>query len=64
MNLFHPNGFAIACDECGKTFSHGGRETFNSGAAARMTAKVQGWACPKDYPFKDLCPECREKAKR
>ena len=60
MQIYDDRGYGIACDRCGKTFSHGGRSIFKSAYAAVATAKEQGWKSLKSYAFGDCCPECRK----
>lgn len=63
MILRLKGGLGMACDCCGKTFSHGGRTTFMTAYAAVEAAKCQGWISLKNKP-KDLCCECRRKGSR
>ena len=60
MQLFHPKGYRIACDSCGKTFSVGGRSIFLSAYAAVEAAKEQGWKTSKSRVAGDVSPECRK----
>ena len=60
MNCYNPYGYQICCDRCGKVFEYGGRTVFKSTQAAVATARELGWIVPKDKPFGDLCPECRQ----
>lgn len=62
MQCFHPNGFQIACDRCGKTFSLGGKSVFASVEAVVEAAKTQGWKSLKARA-RDICPVCRRNHK-
>ena len=59
MQLFHPHGYSIACDKCGKTFSLGGRKVFVSAYAVVEAAKGKGWKSLKSKTV-DVCPDCRK----
>jgi hypothetical protein len=56
MQCFHPLGYQIACDRCGKTFEYGNRSVFKTAYAAVETAKECGWLSLKSRPY-DLCPD-------
>ena len=58
MQCFHPKGYQIACDRCGKTFSLGGKTVFASVEAVVEAAKTQGWKSLKSRAW-DICPDCR-----
>lgn len=58
MQCFHPKGFQIACDKCGKTFKVGGKSVFSSVEAVVEAAKEQGWKSLKARVW-DICPVCR-----
>ena len=58
MNLFFKNGYGIACDRCGETFSLGGRKAFANGKAAMEAATGQGWKLKAKSLFHDMCPRC------
>lgn len=62
MQCFHPNGYQIACDRCGKTFSLGGKSVFGSVEAVVEAAKAQGWKSLKARAW-DICPFCRRNHK-
>ena len=62
MQCFHPKGYQIACDSCGRMFNHGGRSLFGSAYAAVEAAKGQGWTSLKSR-CRDLCPDCKSKGK-
>ena len=62
MQCFHPEGYQIACDRCGKTFSLGGKTVFASVEAVVEAAKTQGWKSLKAMAW-DICPVCRRNHK-